>query len=172
MKPGSHLSDTAGMQIGAGKLSLGPRTGGGRETARLSLARFFNWASSSRSHRVVCLLIGVWLISAFDLVLTVAAHDQGLLHESNPIAARILPHGAMAIAAYKIVLLALPSVVLFRNRDRVLTEIASAGVLVIYAIVAVQWRLCYELYTLTSALDIQGGEIHKVHEFLIATPFL
>lgn len=172
MKADTHLSDTPVMQTGMGKLSLNARAAGASRSKRSWIGRLFDWASSSRSHRVICLLVGVWLVSAFDLLLTVTAHEQGLLHESNPIAARILPHGAAAIAAYKLVLLTLPSIVLLTHRNQVLTEIAAAGVLVIYVIVAVQWRLCYELYTVTSAGHLSRTDSQAVYDIISSSPFL
>jgi len=121
--------------------------------------RIVDWAVAGRSHRVICLLCGVWTISGFDLVLTVCANHQGLLHESNPIAARILPFGPVALVVFKLVTVAFASTVMLVNRTRFLAEVSAAGVLVIYAIVAVQWRLCYELYMLIRSGNMSVREI-------------
>ncbi len=55
-------------------------------TRRRPLRWFAAWATASRSHRVICVLAGLWLINLFDLMLTVLAHTQGVLDESNPVA--------------------------------------------------------------------------------------
>ncbi len=124
--------------------------------------RFIDWVVAARSHRVICLLCGVWTISVFDLVLTVSAHHQGLLHESNPIAARILPFGPLALVVFKLATVAFASTVMLVNRTRFLSEVSAAGVLLVYSIVAVQWRLCYELYMLTRSGNMSVREIDVI----------
>lgn len=126
------------------------------------VGRLVDWVVASRSHRVLCLLSGVWLISAFDVVLTVLAHHQGLLHESNPIAARILPHGPLAILLYKLALVVFASSVLLVHRRRLLSEISATLVLLVSVAVAVQWRLCYELYALTNSSNMSVKEIDAI----------
>jgi len=92
------------------------------------------------------------------VVLTVTAHGLGLLEESNPIAARLLLLGPSALVAYKFLLLIFASTVLASHRHRQVSEIAAAGTLVIYAIVAVQWRLCYEFYVVIAGGDVTGSK--------------
>ena len=104
---------------------------------------------ATRPQRVVCLLIGLWLINGFDVVLTMAAHRQGLLDETNPIAARLLSHSPAAVLLYKLALVTFASTVLLTHRRQFIAEIAATGMLVIYLLVAVHWRLCYELYDVT-----------------------
>lgn len=103
----------------------------------------------TRPQRVVCLLVGLWLINGFDVALTVAAHSQGLLDETNPIAARLLSHSPTALMLYKLALVTFASTVLLTHRRQFISEIAATGMLVIYVLVAVRWRLCYELYDVT-----------------------
>lgn len=110
---------------------------------------YLDWWVATRPRRVLFVLVALWLINAFDIVLTVAAHQQGLLNESNPIAARLLVLSPMALLVYKLAMVAFSSTVLLIHRRLLLAEIAATGTMVIYAIVAVRWRLCYELYDLT-----------------------
>jgi hypothetical protein len=98
---------------------------------------------------VLCILTGLWLISAFDLTLTMLAHNNKLLHESNPIAARVLTQGPEALCAYKVVLVTGGTLILVVYRRRLVAELASALMLVVYTLVAVQWKLCYEMYEKT-----------------------
>jgi len=127
---------------------------------RLSLAdRAVEWLARSRSHRVLCLLFGLWTINAFDLVLTVLSNDFGLLHESNPIAARILPHGTEAIILYKCTLVAIGSYPLVRYRNYPVAELAAASLLIVYSMVAVQWKMCYDFYSITATIDPRVTEV-------------
>ena len=50
---------------------------------------------------------------------------------------------------YKLALVTFASTVLMTHRREFIAEIAATGMLVIYALVAVRWRLCYELYDVT-----------------------
>jgi hypothetical protein len=118
--------------------------------------RLMHWFTSARSHRVLCAVAGLFLINCFDLALTILAHGQGLLDESNPIAARILPHGPGALLAYKLSLLLVGSTILIRYRQRWITEVAALSVLTVYVLLAFQWKLCYEMYAITVS-HAQGG---------------
>lgn len=131
--------------------------------------RFVEWVVDARSHRVLCLLMGLWLINGFDVALTVIANHQGMLDESNPIARRLLLQSPYAVLAYKVILVTFASVVLMAHRTRLMSEIAAAGMLVIYTIVALQWRLCYELYILTHVGDIRTLDIDAVNLTTVAS---
>lgn len=133
-------------------------------------ARLGDWIASSRAHRVICLVMGLWLINAFDVALTVLAHQTGVLSEENPIAARLL-HSPSTLAAYKLVLVAFASTVLLVNRRKLLAEITAAGMLVIYGIVAVQWRVCYEIYALTFNYRLVLSDADAVDLSRLANPF-
>jgi hypothetical protein len=106
---------------------------------------------SSRGKRVVCFLVALWVINAYDLVMTIVAHQHGLLEESNPIAARILPLGPGMVLLYKTILVAGGSASLLVFRQRFIAEFASAALLLIYCMVAVRWKLCYDIYEVTCA---------------------
>ncbi len=140
-------------------------------SSRRWFARLVDWAVAARSHRVICLLIGLWVINAFDVTLTILAHHQGMLEESNPIARRLLLHSPYVITLYKVGLVTFASVVLLKQRTRLVAEIAAGGMLLIYTIVAIQWRLCYELYALTYAGDIRQSDIDAI-DLTILSSFL
>ena len=142
----------------------------GQTTARSDwVASLTQWLVSSRPHRVICLLLGVWVINGFDVVLTLLAHFQGMLDETNPIARQLLLHSPYAVLGFKIVLVTFASYILLKLRTNLLSEIAAGGMLVIYTIVAIRWRLCYELYTLTYLGDIHPSEIDAVDLSIITS---
>lgn len=132
------------------------------ESDRSLAGRLTDWFVGARSHRVVCLLGGLWLINGFDVALTVIAQSQGVLEEANPIARRILLLNPIAILLYKVVLVSFASAVLMKYRSRLMSEVAAGGMLFIYTLVAIQWRLCYELYMLMHRGNIRAGEIDAI----------
>ncbi len=125
------------------------------------LTRTIDWFTAARSHRVICLVMGLWVFSIFDVALTMLAHEQGMLDESNPIARRLL-NSPPAIMLYKLSLVTFASTIILSNRRRLVAELAAGGVLAVYTIVAIQWRLCYELYVLTHIGDIRSQEIDAI----------
>ena len=135
------------------------------------LRRWANWFIAARSHRVLCMLAGLWLINLFDLMLTVMAHAQGVLDESNPIARRLLPLGPQALAVFKLVLVAGASAVLIRYRKRFISEVSAALMLTVYAGVAVRWKLCYDLYTAASG-PIHSSELEFLNSWVSSVPIL
>jgi hypothetical protein len=129
------------------------------------------WMSRLRSHRVLLLLIGLWIINAFDLVLTGIAHSNGLLVESNPIAARVVPLGYLAIVVYKTALVAVGSAALLSIRRRPIAEVTAAALLAVYALVAFQWKLCFELYDLTHSGTVGSTDLTAVSGWVDYIPF-
>lgn len=126
------------------------------------IARACTWVSEARAHRVLCLLAGLWVISLFDLALTVISHREGLLHEANPVAAFVLARGPTAVFIYKAVLVAIGSTILICYRRRLLAEFTAAALLIVYAVVAVRWKWCYELYELAHTNHIADSELSQV----------
>ncbi len=121
-----------------------------------------DWVANARSHRVICLVAGIWLLNAFDLMLTVLAHEQGLLQEENPIARHLLRMGVPSIVLFKIGLVLIGSYPPLRFRRARITELGTLVILVAYALLAVHWSDCYELYTLAATNDIQIAEIVEI----------
>jgi hypothetical protein len=129
------------------------------------------WMTRLRAHRVLLLLIGLWIINAFDLVLTVIAQANGLLVEINPIAARVLPFGYLAIVVYKTALVAIGSAALLSIRRRPIAEVTAAVMLAVYSLVAFQWKLCFELYDLTHSSTIGSADLTAVGGWIDFMPF-
>src|SRR5262245_20433184 len=77
----------------------------GTTLAASRATRWPQWVVGNRADRVCVLLLGVWLMNGFDLMLTILADEQGVLHESNPIAAQVVEHGPLAITGFKLALL-------------------------------------------------------------------
>ncbi len=130
--------------------TIAPLRSAASDSGANSLARrIVHWFTSARSHRVLCVVAGLLLINIFDLILTLSAHRQGLLEESNPIAARILPHGPAALMAYKLTLVAIGGGILIRCRKHRICEVASVTVMLVYVLLAFQWKECYDMYAIT-----------------------
>ena len=127
--------------------------------------------ADSRSHRVLCLLAGLWIINAFDLVLTILAYRNNLLDEYNPIAARVLPLGAGMLCIYKSVLVASASAVLVWARRQLLAEMVSGAMLIVYAMVAVHWKVCYETYEVTHTNSAGAADLGDPTGWAAYIPF-
>ena len=111
-----------------------------------------------RSQRVVYLVAGIWLFNAFDLALTLIAHQQGLLDEENPFARELLRHGAWPLVLYKTGLVLVGSYPLLKFRAARITELGTLVVLIAYAMLAVRWSSCYEVYHATFAQAVSQPE--------------
>ena len=112
------------------------------------------WLAESRSHRIVCIVVSLLLLNAFDLLFTVLAHEQGLLEEENPLARMLLPHGMLSLCLFKLgmVLIGIYPMLKFR-RHRIVEMSAIIGLL-IYVTVAFRWNDCYRLYSFTGTEGI------------------
>ncbi len=111
--------------------------------------RLVAWVAASRAHRVILLISGVWILNAFDLVLTITAHRQHLLHELNPLAKHLLSHGEVFLALFKIGLLSIGTYALLKFRQERIAELGCFVVIATYVLVALQWHFCYEVYATT-----------------------
>ena len=121
-------------------------------------ARVIEWIVEARSHRVICLVLGIWLLNGFDLAFTILSHDQGMLHEENPLARHMLAYGTASIILYKIGMVLIGSYPLLRFRAARITELGSFVILLAYAFLAVHWSECYDLYSFTAAHNIEMAE--------------
>lgn len=122
-------------------------------------AELLHWFVDARSHRVLCLVGGIWLLNAFDLVLTILAFQQGVLQEGNPIARYMFGLGIPSVILFKIGLVSIGSYPLLRFRTARITEMGSLVILLAYAYLAVHWSECYELYALSTVADVQLTEL-------------
>ncbi len=127
-------------------------------------AQWIDWIVEARSHRVILLVMGIWLLNGFDLIFTILAHQQGMLQEENPIARLMLSYGTPSIVLFKIGLVFIGSYPLLRFRTARITELGTLVILVAYALLAVHWSECYELYAASipheanlAELNVSGG---------------
>lgn len=98
--------------------------------------------STMRGHRVILLIILVWIVGMFDLMFTLLALDLGNFVEANPIAAGII-HDTEAIVAFKIGALGLASVILLKFRRHRFTERCSWLVCAVHTVLAFIWMGFY-----------------------------
>ena len=122
----------------------------------------FDWIVEARSHRVILLVLCVWLLNGFDLVFTILAYEQGMLHEENPLARQMLQNGIPSIVLFKIGLVLIGSYPLLRFRTARITELGTLVILVAYALLAVHWSECYGYYTMTITESPNIAELGQV----------
>jgi len=118
------------------------------------IADFFEWMAKARSHRVICIVLGIWLFNGFDLAFTIISHQQGMLHEENPLARHMLQYGTASIILYKIGLVLIGSYPFLRFRRTRIVELGAYTILIAYAFLAVHWSMCFEWYTVTIVNDV------------------
>ncbi|MCG3136273.1 MAG: hypothetical protein HJJLKODD_00099 [Phycisphaerae bacterium] len=116
-----------------------------------------NW-SAGRVRRIWVLMSAIWLMNGFDLIMTLSAHQQGLLVESNPVAHAILPHGPVALGIFKVALVLAGSLIFLNYRRHPLVEYLSWFLVVVYLGVSFRWVACYNLYDIIMSLE-QGQPI-------------
>ena len=104
--------------------------------------------------------MGIWLLNGFDLIFTILAHQQGMLQEQNPIARLMLTYGTPSIVLFKIGLVFIGSYPLLRFRTARITELGTLVILVAYALLAVHWSECYELYAASISHDPNLAELN------------
>lgn len=136
----------------AGILSNSTLAAGAR---RHGWSRLIDWIVEARAHRVLCLVAGIWVLNGFDLAFTVLSHDQGMLHEDNPLARVVLGYGTLSIVLFKIGLVLIGSYPLLRFRTARITEMGAFVILIVYAFLGVQWAECYDLYAFTALHNVE-----------------
>ena len=97
---------------------------------------------SARARRVFLLVAFIWIVSAFDLSLTLSARHEDQFIEVNPIARPMLA-SPETLALFKVGLVTLGSLVLLRFRRRRLTEIGCWAVALAYGGLAGAWWIYY-----------------------------
>ncbi|MEK6799796.1 MAG: DUF5658 family protein [Planctomycetota bacterium] len=130
-------------------------------------ARCSHWIVDARAHRVILLVLGIWLLNAFDLIFTILSHQQGMLDEENPIARWILRLGIPSVVLFKTGLVMIGSYPLLRFRSARVTELGTLVILLAYAMLAVHWSECVELYSVTIS---HGGHLADIGEALPKAP--
>jgi hypothetical protein len=124
--------------------------------------RFIGWVVEARSHRVLCLVFGIWLLNAFDLTFTILAHENGMLDEQNPVARHVLQRGTPSVMLFKIGLVIIGSYPLLRFRRTRIAELGALVVLVAYAGLAVRWSNCLEVYSMTMPNSANYADIESM----------
>ncbi len=119
------------------------------------------WIAEARSHRIICLVAGIWLLNGFDLVFTLLSHEHGLLFEENPLAREMLGQGVVSVVLYKIGLVLIGTYPLLKFRRVRITELGTFVVFLVYALLAIRWSTCFKLYSmgLTRDTDVAGVAI-------------
>lgn len=128
-------------------------------------SRRIAWVVAARSHRVICLILGIWLINAFDLIFTILSHEQGVLVEQNPFARKMLELGVASLVLYKIGLVLIGSYPLIKFRAARITEWGTLVVFLSYATLAVRWSDCYEAYHVALSANPHLIELHSEAAF-------
>jgi hypothetical protein len=134
--------------------------------------RAFSRIANSRAKRVVYLLLGIWVLNAFDVALTIRAQADGMLYEQNPLARRILVMGAPAILLFKVALVASATYVLYTFRRFRCAEFATALILLAYVGVAFQWQLCYDMYEVACSDGACKADFARVDALIRYLPIL
>lgn len=98
----------------------------------------------NRSHRIVLFSIaGIWIISIFDLILTILAIRHGILLEMNPIARSIISIDYRMLIPYKVLLTSFGTYWFFKLRYRKMTLYSAIIVLLCYGYLAIHWHQEY-----------------------------
>lgn len=118
------------------------------------IARAADWVAGARSHRVICIVLGIWLLNAFDLMFTILSHQQGLLDEGNPLARQFLQYGTPSVVLFKIGLVLIGSYPLLRFRRMRVAELGAFTILVAYALLSFHWSFCFDQYAITASQSI------------------
>lgn len=126
--------------------------------------RLIRYAVEARSHRVICLVLGIWLLNGFDLALTIIAHQLGVLQEENPLAMHLLEQGTASVVLFKIGMVLVGSYPLLRFRTARITELAAYLILAAYAMLAVHWSTCYELYAISVTHAINLADVETLRK--------
>lgn len=128
-------------------------------TAPSGWNRFCNWVAAARSHRVICLVGGIWMLNGFDLAFTLLSHKHGLLDEQNPFARSMLEQGELTVLLFKVGMVLIGSYPLLRFRHVRITELGAFVVLFAYALLAFRWSACLELYSTSISNPISLAEL-------------
>jgi hypothetical protein len=134
--------------------------------------RALDCVKSARGRRVLYLLIGVWMLNLFDLTLTLRAWADGMMHEENPLARSLLEQDPAALLIFKLLIVAGATAILFNFRRFRCAEIASTVVLVVYTGVALQWKLCYELYDIAHTTSIRSADFAHIESLMRLVPMM
>lgn len=126
--------------------------------------RALMWVREARAHRIICLVAGIWLLNAFDLAFTLLSNQHGLLYEENPVARRLLGQGVLSIVLYKIGMVLVGTYPLLKFRKARITELGTLVVFFVYALLAVRWSTCFDLYSIGISCDMNFAELMRANQ--------
>lgn len=151
-----------------------PTTSGSQLTPALAArtwhSRMLDWMVEARSHRVICLVASIWILNAFDLAFTIMSNDHGFLQEQNPVARHMLEQGTLPVVLFKIGLVLIGTYPLLRFRATRIAELGAYVVLLVYALLAVRWSACFELYALSTTHNLNYAEIERIQTLVRGSP--
>lgn len=101
-----------------------------------------SFMAAGRSRRMVLLIIGIVVLSAADLLVTVAFAQAGGMMEANPIALFVarFTESPWALAAYKAVTVGICVALLYRLRRYASGEAAGWCCVAILAVMSLMWH--------------------------------
>ncbi|MCK4624746.1 MAG: hypothetical protein KAV00_05500 [Phycisphaerae bacterium] len=112
-------------------------------------ARLWRWFKQARenpqarrSRRVTLILVLLWIVSGFDLVFTLLAVKTGEFVEGNPLAAPLMDDPALLVI-FKVLVVAMASIIIFKFRKRLFTEIGCWGLCLTYTLLSAIWWIYY-----------------------------
>lgn len=111
-------------------------------TNQAGLALALNRAWSSRSRRVLILVMGIIVLSMADLAITLAYLRAHWMMEANPIAAFLIKYtqSPWSLACYKALTVLVCVVLLVRLRQHKAGELAAWCALAILGVMSVMWH--------------------------------
>jgi hypothetical protein len=110
-----------------------------------------------RAHRVILLLIVVWMLGMCDLVLTLQEARASYFIEMNPLAAQLIDGPPIGVVIYKLALLGLGSGILVSVRRHRAAEIACWFLLLAKGYVAHRWFEYFDGLTKITPLVYEFG---------------
>ncbi len=115
-----------------------------------------------RPRRMLISMLGVWLMSAFDLLFTLIENGSSHFYELNPIAAVLLQGPPIIVTVYKFSLLAVGTLILLRLRDHSVAELGCWFLLATTTYVAIRWYCYYEFTTIETLNPVLERFVHRM----------
>lgn len=107
-------------------------------------------ASISADSWILIAVVGIWMLSAFDLVMTTLAGRHGWADELNPLVAKIMTN-AVSLAGFKLMLVVPATMALVLVRHKRAARWALAAGLGLLGIVTLRWIALFEILTFIDA---------------------
>ncbi len=125
--------------------------------------------SEHRPKRVLLLLAAIWIVQGFDLGFTLFAHQCGTFAEMNPAAAWLLDRGPIWAVLFKVGLVLLGTVILWRYRTRAVSEGALWLVMGACVGLSLRWRDYFEYFAdnahMVQLIHVDEVSLHRPMPF-------